>query len=158
MAFAKIHLALLIVSISILLAPTTHALFAPITHAVGRGGHLATQTHIFKMCKPTSYPLLCYKTLLPKALVTPRFNIHRALEVEVQAAQTQVIKTVTSIETHLSKPGTSKDTVDCLVIWFEESEITSPIADDAKAVNDLSTNCLDLAKAIVNKSGKVRSA
>ena len=43
-------------------------------------------------------------------------------------------------------------------LGFEESEITSPIADDAKAVNDLSTNCLDLAKAIVNKSGKVRSA
>ncbi|XP_058752493.1 uncharacterized protein LOC131625670 [Vicia villosa] len=103
MAFTKTILALLIVSISILFAPTTHA------HATRTGAPPTIQTRLLNMCKPTTNPSLCYKTILPKALESPKFNMYKALEIEVQAAQVQVIKTATTIATLLWKSGSDKN-------------------------------------------------
>ncbi|CAL5184116.1 unnamed protein product [Lathyrus oleraceus] len=183
MSFTKIHLVLLIVSISILFAPTTHA--------------AGIQARVLNMCKTTTNPSLCYKTILPKALETPKFNMYKALEIEIQAAQVQVLKTATSIATLLWKSGSDKAIADSLTVCknqyrniveavtesvslvskrnvgdarfkfsavisyylackesFEESQITSPIAADAQTVYDLGGNCLDLMKAIEDKERK----
>ncbi|XP_004486562.1 uncharacterized protein [Cicer arietinum] len=181
MDFTKTHAVLLIVTVSLLFAPTSYAA-------------RTTEARIWNMCKPTTNPVVCYKTILPEATKTQKFNMYKALEVEIQAAQTQVIQTATNIATLIFQSSNNKDVSDALntckdqfsnivdaitesvdlvskrnvgearfkfsaVISyysackdaFTESNITFPIAADAQAVYDLGGNCLDLMKAIEDK-------
>ncbi|GAU47322.1 hypothetical protein TSUD_377960 [Trifolium subterraneum] len=106
MDFTKTHLVLLIVSTALLFAPTTDAIRTP-------------QAHVWTICKPTTNPLLCYKTLLPKALSNPKFNMYKAVEVEIQEAQIQVVKTVAKIAGSIFT-SSDKNIADALKICKEQ--------------------------------------
>ena len=124
MAFTKIHLVLLIVSISMIFAPTTFA-----TRTI--------QARVWTICKPTTNPLLCYKTILPQAMETPKFNMYKALETEIQAAQTQVVKTAANIATLIFQSSeTNKSVSDALETCKEQySNIVDAITESISLVS-----------------------
>ncbi|KAK7303542.1 hypothetical protein RJT34_14449 [Clitoria ternatea] len=119
MAFLPKTLILIVLS---LLLTTTHAARTP-------------QARVWTICKPTTNPLVCFKTILPQAL-TGRFNIYKALEVEIAAAQQQVNKTASSINTLLARPDNSKDMAESLSTCKDQYEnIVDAINDTVKQVS-----------------------
>jgi pectinesterase inhibitor-like protein len=193
MAFTKTHLiVLLIVTISMLFASTTNAIGIAIATKKPIGVR-TPQACVWSICKKVTEPSLCFKTILPKALTTPKFNIYKALEVEIQAASVQINKTIPIISSFMPKYADNPDVSSSLRICKEQYEmmpdsITNavaalavhnakeaqfqfgsislshrycaeafaesdkyrdiPFAADAKLVNDLATNCGDIANAI----------
>ncbi|MCH83547.1 pectinesterase inhibitor [Trifolium medium] len=185
MDFTKTHLVLLIVSTTLLFAPTTYAVRTP-------------QARVWTICKPTTNPLLCYKTLLPKALSTPKFNMYKAVDVEIQEAQAQVVKTVAKIANSIftssdknianaltickEQYGNMVDSLievitlvskrnavearfkfsafisyhsSCEQAFVESKNAIPPFADDAKVVYDLGANILDILKAIEDRETRL---
>jgi len=69
------------------------------------------QASVWSICKKVHEPSICFKTILPTALTTPKFNIYKALDVEIQAASVQINKTISIITSLMhkypDKPGLS---------------------------------------------------
>jgi pectinesterase inhibitor-like protein len=185
MGFTKTHLVLLIVSTTLLFAPTTYAIRTP-------------QARVWTICKPTTNPVLCYKTILPRALSSPKFNMYKALEEEIKATQVQVVKTVGHIATAILTSN-DKNIADALAIckdqygmivdavaesvllvskrnagearfkfsgvisynsackdvFVESNNAIAPFAADAQAVVDHASNCLDIMKAIEDRDRRL---
>lgn len=111
-------LVLVVVSLSwlLLVAPTPTSAAAA---AGGKGKAPRTrQASIWAICKNTTNPLLCYKTIIPR--VGLHFNIYNALAAEVSETHRQVLKTSSIINGLLAKPGNSKNLKDLLGICKEQ--------------------------------------
>ncbi|XP_061373646.1 uncharacterized protein LOC133315980 [Gastrolobium bilobum] len=76
------------------------------------------QARVWALCKPTTNPVLCYKTILPRAF--GKFNIYKALEVEVIATQNQVKRTSSLIALLLAKQSLSKSLRESLTTCQEQ--------------------------------------
>ncbi|TKY72356.1 pectinesterase protein [Spatholobus suberectus] len=106
MAFIKTHL--LFVSLSCLLLHTYAA------------SARTPQARVWTICKSTSNRNLCYKTILPMAVGSARFNVYKALKTEILATQKQVQATLNVIASLLTKPGNSNNTSDSLRICQDQ--------------------------------------
>ena len=85
-------------------------LFAPTTNAIPTkkaNGIRTPEDHVRRMCKTLKNPTMCYDTILPKALSTPRFNIYTALEVETQETSIRINKTIKIMDLRMT-PSTIK--------------------------------------------------
>ncbi|XP_027338249.1 uncharacterized protein LOC113852208 [Abrus precatorius] len=102
------------------------------THAAGMR---SPQARVWTICKPTSVPLLCYKTILPKVQSLLRFNMYKALEAEVLLTQQQAQKALSLINTLLAKPGNPKGLTDSLQICQDQyGNILDAVAETIKLV------------------------
>ncbi|KAK7331254.1 hypothetical protein VNO77_25474 [Canavalia gladiata] len=118
MAFNKILI--LIFSLSYLLV-NTHAARTP-------------EARLWNICKPTTNPILCYKTIFPQ-VINSSFNIYKALEIEIFATQKQVENTSSLMTTLLAKPGNSKDMIESLQTCKDQyNNILDSIQDALKQV------------------------
>ncbi|KAJ1414414.1 Pectinesterase inhibitor domain [Sesbania bispinosa] len=93
------------------------------------------QARVWTICKPTTNPLLCFKTILPQILSAKRFNMYKAVEIEVLAAQKQVQKTAGVINALLAKPGNPKSLNDSLSTCKDQySNMLDSISETIKVV------------------------
>lgn len=136
MTLTKTYLVvLLIVTISMLFESTTNAIGIAI--ATKKPIRVRTpQARVWSMCKKLEDPSragICFKTILPKALTTPKFNIYKALEVETQAASVQINKTLAIITSLIPKYANNADvsgSLDCCKQQYEmmPDSITNAVA------------------------------
>ncbi|MED6222532.1 hypothetical protein PIB30_065319 [Stylosanthes scabra] len=114
---SKNTLLLLIVSLSCLIL-NTHA-------ATGARPHVSLrkrtpQIALLNLCKNTTKPSLCAKTILPKMDFTVHFSHYKALEIAIVAAQNQTMKTSDRIATLIVNPSTPKNIVGDLKVCKEQ--------------------------------------
>ncbi|CAJ1962900.1 unnamed protein product [Sphenostylis stenocarpa] len=78
------------------------------------------QARVWSLCKYTTNPVVCYKTIIPYAIGVKKFNYYQALEVEILATRDLVMNTTNLISVLLANPGNSKDLKDSLQTCFEQ--------------------------------------
>ncbi|OIV91906.1 hypothetical protein TanjilG_17898 [Lupinus angustifolius] len=103
MSFTK-NIVLIVSISSLLLLHSTNAIHLPV----------AVETGVTKLCKGTTDPILCVKTILPQ--MHGNFNAYTALEAEILAAKDQVLKASTVIDSLLKNPTTPKGLKDSLAV------------------------------------------
>ncbi|KAL1358834.1 hypothetical protein HN51_004071 [Arachis hypogaea] len=67
------------------------------------------QVALLNLCKSSTKPSLCVKTILPKIDVRVPFNHYKALEIAILAAKNHTIKTSEHISTLILNPTTPKN-------------------------------------------------
>ncbi|ESW19501.1 hypothetical protein PHAVU_006G130500 [Phaseolus vulgaris] len=106
MAFTLINTLCLFVSFSGLLFHT-HAIRTP-------------QARVWALCKPTTNPVVCFKTILPHVITAKKFNAYTALEIEIIITRELVVNTTNLITTLLANPSNSKSLNDSLEICSDQ--------------------------------------
>ncbi|KAK7412803.1 hypothetical protein VNO78_04439 [Psophocarpus tetragonolobus] len=91
----------------------------------------SSEERVYAICKGTTSPGVCYRTILPEVAGLAQFNIYKALEVEVVATQKEVQKTYDQILSLLGQAGNSKDTNDTLSDCKEQFEDMFDSIDDS---------------------------
>jgi len=78
------------------------------------------QARVWSLCKPTTNPYMCFTTILPHVITLPKFNVYKALEIEIDATRVLVGNTTILINTLLTNPANSKDLNDSLSICSDQ--------------------------------------
>ncbi|KAK7246119.1 hypothetical protein RIF29_40978 [Crotalaria pallida] len=86
------------------------------------------ETKVNKLCNGVTDPVLCIKSILPN--IKGNFNPYKAVEVEIIAAKTQVVKTANLINALLTSPTCSKGLKESLTICKSQYEM---MLDDVNA-------------------------
>ncbi|MED6119432.1 hypothetical protein PIB30_011797 [Stylosanthes scabra] len=119
---SKNTLLLLILSLSCLILHTN----AAAATATGARPHVSLlrkrtpQIALLNLCKGTTKPSLCVKTILPNMDFSVHFRHHKALEIAIIAAQNQTMKTSDLIASLILNPSTPKNVVDDLKVCKEQ--------------------------------------